>query len=60
MQDTLTGSWVALAGVVVSVLAHFNIIVGQDSIVAVIAGCVALYGLIHQFTVSKLATGSLK
>jgi hypothetical protein len=60
MKDTLTGSWVALAGVIVSVLAHFNVVVDQDSIVAIIAGILAVYGLIHQFTVSKLATGSLK
>ena len=60
MNDTLTGSWIALAGVVVSIFAHFNIVVGQDSITAIIAGLIAVYGLIHQFTVSKLATGSLK
>lgn len=60
MKDTLTGSWIAVAGVVVSALAHFNIVVGEDSVVAVIAGIVALYGIIHQFTVSKLATGSLR
>lgn len=60
MTDTLSGTWVALAGVIVSVLAHFNIVVGQDSIVAIIAGVVALYGVIHQLTVSKLATGSLR
>lgn len=60
MTDTLSGTWLALAGVIVSVLAHYNIVVGQDSVVAVIAGIVALYGVIHQLTVSKLATGSLK
>lgn len=60
MKDSLTGSWIALAGVIVSALAHFNIIVSEDSITSVIAGIVAVYGLIHQFTVSKLATGSLK
>lgn len=60
MKDTLTGTWVALAGVIVSALAHFNIVVAQDSVIAVIAGIIALYGIVHQFTVSKLATGSLK
>lgn len=58
MQDTLTGSYVALAGVVVSVLAHFNVVVGQDSVVAVLAGAVALYGVLHQLVVSHLATSN--
>lgn len=60
MNDTLTGTWVAAAGIIVSVLAHFNIVVGQDSVVAIIAGAVALYGIIHQLVVSKKATGSLR
>ena len=60
MTDTLTGTWIAVAGIIVSVLAHFNIIVPQDSVVAVIAGAVALYGVIHQLVVSQQATGSLK
>jgi hypothetical protein len=58
--DTLTGTWIAVAGIVVSILAHFNIAVPQDSVVAIIAGAVALYGVIHQLFVSKVATGSLK
>lgn len=60
MSDTLTGTWIAFAGVIVSVLAHFNIVVSQDSVVAIIAGAVALYGVIHQIVVSGKATGSLK
>lgn len=59
-QDTLTGTWIAAAGIIVSVLAHFNIVVSQDSVIAIIAGIVALYGVIHQLTISKLATGSLQ
>ena len=58
--DTLTGTWLATAGILVSVLAHFNIVVSQDSVVAVIAGIIALYGVVHQLLVSKVATGSLK
>ncbi len=60
VTDTLTGTWIAVAGIVVSILAHFNIVVSQDSIAAVIAGVIAIYGVVHQLTVSKLATGSLK
>lgn len=54
-MSTLTGSYIALAGVVVSTLAHFNVVVPQDSIVAIIAGVVALYGVIHQIVVHKIA-----
>ncbi len=60
MTDTLTGSYVALAGIIVSVLAHYSIVIGQDSIVAIIAGIVAIYGAIHQIYVSYKATGSFK
>lgn len=59
-QDTLTGTWIAGAGIVVSILAHFNIIVSQDSITAIIAGIITVYGIIHQLTISKISTGSLK
>jgi hypothetical protein len=60
MNDTLTGTWIATAGIIVSVLAHFNVVVSQDSIVAILAGIVAAYGVVHQLYVSKKATGSLK
>lgn len=53
---TQTGSYIALAGILVSVLAHYNIVVSQDSIVAVIAGAVTLYGILHQaFTTKEVA-----
>ncbi len=60
MQDTLTGSWIALAGVVVAILAHFNIVIPQSNIETIITGAIALYGVVHQLAVSKQATGSLK
>lgn len=60
MNDTLTGTWIAAAGIVVSVLAHFNIVVTQDSVIAIIAGIVSLYGVVHQLVISKNATGSLR
>ncbi len=52
---TQTGNYVAIAGVLVSILAHFNVIVGQDSVIAIIAGVAALYGVIHQYYVSHQA-----
>jgi tryptophan synthase beta subunit len=58
MQDSSTqvGSYVAISGMVVSILAHYNIFIEQNSIVAVIAGAVALYGIIHQFIKTKQVT----
>lgn len=56
MVQTNTGTYITLAGLIVSILAHFNIVVGQDSIVAIIAGVVTLYGLIHQWIVTRQAT----
>lgn len=59
-KDTLTGTWIAVVGIIASVLAHFNIVASQDSIAAIVAGVIAIYGVIHQITVSKVATGSFK
>lgn len=50
-----TGTYITLAGIIVSALAHYNIVVGQDSVVAIIAGVVALYGVIHQWLVNRKA-----
>jgi hypothetical protein len=56
-QTTLTGSWIALAGIIVSVAAHFNIVFSQDSIEAIIAGAITAYGIIHQIVVHLNAKG---
>lgn len=52
-MNTNTGSYIGLAGIIVSILAHYNIVVGQDSIIAIIAGAVTLYGIIHQWYVTR-------
>jgi hypothetical protein len=54
-DTTLTGSYIAIAGVIVSILAHFNIVVTQDGIVAILAGVAALYGVVHQIVQNKVA-----
>lgn len=49
MQATSqTGNILTLSGLIVSIFAHFNIVVTADSITAIFAGLVALYGVIHQ------------
>lgn len=58
-----TGSYLALAGVIVTVLTHFGIIVDTTSIVSVIAGIVALVGIVKQFISHKnlaKATGKIQ
>jgi len=50
---SLTGNLIASAGLIVAALAYFGIIVEQNMIVEIISGGIALYGLIHQFAVTK-------
>lgn len=52
-----TGSYTALAGMVVIILTKVGIITDTTSVVTIIAGVVALYGIIRQFIAhKKLAT----
>ena len=46
---TQTTNYAALAGLFVIILSHFNIIVSADSILVVIAGFVALGGIVRSF-----------
>lgn len=43
-----TSTYVALAGILVSVLGHYGFIVEQTELVQVIAGLVTLFGVIKQ------------
>lgn len=51
--STTTGSWIAIAGLIVAGLSHFGVIIDQNTIVTIISGAVALYGVIHQWVVTK-------
>ena len=53
MTNTQTGTFLALAGIIVEILAHFSIVIPQDSVVTILAGLVTLYGVIHQMIVTK-------
>lgn len=48
MEYTQTGAYIAIAGLIVSGLSHFNIVVSQNEIVQIIAGLVVLVGIIKQ------------
>ncbi len=52
-MQTQTGSWIAIAGIIVEILAHFGVVVDTNSVVSIITGLVILYGVIHQFFVTK-------
>lgn len=52
-MNTNTGSYIALAGVVVMICAKFGIIVTSDSVAVIIAGAVSLYGIIHQYVITR-------
>ena len=53
MPSTQTGAYIAIAGLIVTVLAHFSIIIPQDSIVAILAALVTIYGTIHQYFTTR-------
>ena len=44
---TQTSNYAALAGLIVIILSHFNIIITADSILVVVAGFVALGGIVR-------------
>lgn len=51
-QDT-SGSYLAIASVVATILARFSVSTDAQSIVMVISGAVALYGIIRQLLAHK-------
>lgn len=59
ITNTATGSWVAYVGIVVSALAHFGWIVDQNTVITIIAGLVALGGVIYQhYKTSQVVTAA--
>lgn len=52
-MSTNTGSWIAIAGLVVGALAYFGIVVEENSVIQIITGLVALYGVIHQIVITN-------
>ena len=65
-QIKLTGSWIAAIGVIVAILAHFGIIFSADQIgqtitdiLKVIADLSVIYGIVHQYFVTKSANAAL-
>lgn len=53
MQYSQAGSYTALAGIVVILLAKFGVVTDADSITTVIAGAITLIGIIKQFIAHK-------
>lgn len=53
----LTGSYVAIAGIVVSVLGHFGFSATIDEVAQVIGALGVIYGVIHQHIANKKLAG---
>jgi len=53
MQTDLSGSYVAIAGVIVSVLTHFGINTTASDIVSIISAIVIIVGIIKQMIAHK-------
>lgn len=52
-MNTNTGSFITFAALIVAALGHFGIIVEQNTVITIIAGGFALYGVIHQYVITK-------
>ena len=48
-----TGSYIAIAGLIVSAASYFNFVISSNDVITIIAGIVAAYGVVHQFIVSR-------
>ncbi len=51
--NSQTGSYIALAGIIVALLQRWDIIVDENAIVTVLAALAIIYGWIHQFIVTR-------
>lgn len=58
-----TGSYVALAGLIVMILGHFGVVVADNDIVGVLSAVATIYGIGHQFFAHRnlaIQTGAFK
>jgi len=60
MQTDFTGSYIALAALVVGAAANYGVILNQNAVVAVIAGAVSLVGIIWQMVIHKNTVAAAK
>ena len=63
MEYNTNGSWVAIAGFVVTALAHFGIFTDTNGVLSIIGGIVTIVGLVKQHTAHKklaVASGAIK
>ena len=54
--STLTGTYIAAAGLVVAILAKIGVFATVDQVAMIIGGMVAAYGIIHQIVSHKTST----
>jgi hypothetical protein len=53
MQNINTGNYIVFAGIIASVLSHYGVDATTDQIASVIGAIAIVYGVIHQFIVSR-------
>lgn len=53
MQNIQTGNFIAFAGIIASILSHYGVDATTDQIISVIGAIAIVYGIIHQFFVTK-------
>lgn len=49
MQYDQKGSWLAIAGIIVSLASHLGISITVDDVLAIIGAVAIIYGVIHQY-----------
>lgn len=58
IMDT-SGSYIAIAGFVVSILGHYGVVVASNDVIGIIAAIVTLYGIARQFMAHKALAASV-
>ena len=52
-SNTQTGSIIAIAALIATACSYFGFVISQDTIVTILLGAVAIYGVIHQIVMTK-------
>lgn len=59
-MNTQTGNSISFVSLIILILAHFGIIVEEQAVITVIAGIGALYGIIHQYIITRKVVAMAK
>lgn len=58
-----SGSYIAIAGFLVSILGHYGVVVASNDVVGIIAAIATIYGIVRQYMAHKslaITAGAVK